>query len=40
MLGLLKVAVIMGQLVYWLILKDDGRDEVVWDACVHPGRRA
>jgi len=30
----LKFIFIMGQLYYRLILKDDGRDAVVWDACL------
>lgn len=30
-------AVVLGQLVYWLLLRDEGRELVVWEACVRPG---
>lgn len=33
----LYLVIVGGQLFWWLILKDDGRDEVVWCACLYPG---
>lgn len=32
-----KLILIMGQLYWRLILKDDAREDVVWDACLYPG---
>jgi hypothetical protein len=31
--------VIGGQAVYWLWLRDDERDDVVWRACLYPGEQ-
>lgn len=28
------VAAVLGQLVYWLLLRDDGRERIVWAACL------
>lgn len=33
--GILKVVVVMSQLVYWMLLRDDGREQVVWNACLN-----
>ena len=38
MIALLKVAFIMGQLFYWLILRDETREDLIWDACLYPGK--
>lgn len=37
-LELARVTIILGQAVYWYLLRDEGRDEVVWNACLYPGR--
>jgi hypothetical protein len=34
---LVELIVVGAQGVYWLWLRDDARDEVVWKACVSPG---
>jgi hypothetical protein len=31
------VIFMLAQAVYHLVLKDDGREEIVWRACVKPG---
>jgi hypothetical protein len=36
-LAALQLPVILGQLFYWLVLKDDGREQIIWDACLYPG---
>lgn len=28
------VAIVLGQLVYWLLLRDDGHERIVWAACL------
>lgn len=35
----LEVIFILAQAVYWLLLRDDLRDQVIWDACLHPGSK-
>lgn len=37
--ALLKVVVVMSQLVYWMLLRDDGREQVVYEACLWPEGR-
>ena len=29
---------IVGQAAYWLLMRDEKRDSVVWGACLNPGR--
>lgn len=35
---MIEAFIIGAQLVYWLLLKDDTRDQVIWDACLYPGK--
>jgi hypothetical protein len=37
MLAFLIASVMYAQAVYWLLIRDDERDRVVWEACVNPG---
>ena len=37
MLHLAALVIVGAQLAWWLLLRDDSRDEVVWLACVRPG---
>lgn len=39
-LELLKLALILGQALYWNWMRDETRDEIVWDACLYPGRQS
>ena len=34
-----RSAILLGQAVYWFLLRDDARDNVVWNACLYPGGR-
>lgn len=34
MIFFLKATVVMSQLVYWLVLRDETREDAVWDACL------
>lgn len=33
-----KLWVVLAQAVYWFALREDDRDQVVWEACLYPGR--
>lgn len=33
----IQLVLILAQAMYWLWLREDNRDEIVWEACVHPG---
>ena len=34
---LIRAWLIIGQAVYWYLMHDDGRDAIVWNACLYPG---
>jgi len=38
MSSFLIASVMYAQAVYWLLIRDDDRDRLVWEACVNPGR--
>ena len=37
MIAFTLASVMYAQAVYWLLIRDDERDRVVWLACVNPG---
>lgn len=37
MIAFLIASVMYAQAVWWLLIRDDERDRVVWEACVNPG---
>lgn len=39
LLNLFLIAVILAQGVYWCMLRDEDREQVVWNACLHPGAK-
>lgn len=34
---IVRLFIVVGQGVYWFWLREENREEVVWNACVHPG---
>lgn len=37
MITFLAWSVMYAQAVYWLLIRDDEHDRLVWEACVNPG---
>lgn len=36
--AVVKLFVISGQWLYWTWTRDERRDDIVWNACLYPGR--